>query len=101
MSNFKVGDLAIIVGTKSAHDTLGRTVELIEFLGDARFIVLGDGGIVNNADRNRIWLVRLTDGTYTDNLGESSSEGPCREQWLIPLRGDFQPERQKSQEVPA
>lgn len=98
---FKPGDLAVIVGTKFATETLGKTVELLEFLGSDPGIACPGGGIVQNVDKNRMWLVRLTEGAYTDNLGVTSSEGPCREQWLMPLRGDFQPEREKSREVPA
>ncbi|EKT4542741.1 hypothetical protein QEM15_004978 [Pseudomonas putida] len=96
---FKAGDVALIVGTLTAYETLGRTVELIEYLGDDRVIFLEAGGWVDNVEENRIWLVRLTDGQYTDKRGVTTSEGPCREQFLMPLRGDFEPEQQKAKEA--
>jgi hypothetical protein len=98
---FKPGDLAVIVGTVRDHETLGRTVELLEYLGDDDAIEVPTGGWVNNVERNRMWWVCLVDGAYTNSLGHTKSEGPCREQFLLPLRGDFVPAEEKSQAVSA
>lgn len=101
MHNFKVGDLALIVGSVNFPETIGRAVELVEFLGAGRVIHLDNGRWIDNVDLNRMWSVRLLDGKYTDKFGGVRDDGPCREQFLMPLRGDFAPERQKSQEQPA
>lgn len=99
---FKPGDLALIVNSKITEN-IGRVVELVRRT-DENIIKTPDGGVFANPDRLACWVVagdslkatRVLDGTESFN-----SFGAAAERNLMPLRGDFQPERQKSQEVPA
>lgn len=78
MSKFKAGDLALM--KKAWHqENVGRCVELVCVNAAYSKII-----------RETAWIVK--------------GEGPgawAPESWLMPLRGDFQPEQQKSREVPA
>ncbi|MEO8640944.1 hypothetical protein [Pseudomonas sp.] len=105
MSQFKQGDLALIVGS-SCTVNIGKTVRLVEF------VPVGGVPIVNGqAYTPRLhptWVVETPDGASslivpraTTGRLQSVSVGACRESWLMPLRGDFTPERQKSREVVA
>lgn len=105
MSHFNNGDLALIVGS-SCSENIGKTVRLVEFVP-----VGGVPRINGEAYTPRLqptWVVETPDGsaslivprTMTGKL-ESVCAGACRESWLMPLRGDFAPEQQKSQEVSA
>jgi hypothetical protein len=87
MSNFKAGDLALI----KYGDAAGELVELVsrhttdgEVVRGVADTFVADGGVQ--------WLVSWV---------HEGAEGLYDEHWLMPLRGDFQPEQQKSREVPA
>lgn len=98
MSQFKPGDLALIIGFSKSPINLGKSCELIAFLkpGDRiDFAVNGFGGVRHHGDRAG-WLV----------AGNAlvASTGSCGytivlEKNLMPLIGDFQPEQQKSREL--
>ena len=100
MSNqFKPGDLALIVSCYEPSN-IGKCVELVEMVapGDCyqagRFLVENNSGVP-------VWHVI---GDVTSDFGDGdvmsghAQKASCR---LMPLRGDFQPERQQSREVPA
>lgn len=102
MSNFKAGDLAIIVRAID-EENIGKVVELVGWSEEAE-IVLSDGARVRNPNRLLCWEVAAAGLRATSLLnpdGFTTDRGAIPERYLIPLRGDFQPERQKSQEVPA
>lgn len=76
MSQFKPGDLALIVGSSGRRpEVIGRTIQLVEMV-ECR------GG------PGWMWM----DGSLQEFTIEKH---------LMPLRGDFTPEQQKSREVAA
>lgn len=101
MHNFKPGDLAMIVGAFNVPQNIGKTVVLEEFLQVeqvSNWRDPSDGMRLQNAAESAGWLV----------LGEGVKSWCGADGWVIadpahlmPLRGDFAPERQKSQELPA
>lgn len=101
MHNFKPGDLAVIVGAFSITKNIGKACELVEYLeaGQVSQWRDYDGCRVQNDDTGPAWIVK------GDGLSSCSDveEGWCMPDpmHLMPLRGDFAPDRQKSQEVPA
>lgn len=101
MHNFKPGDLALIVGAFSVQQNIGKTVVLEEFLADGQISTWrdpSDGLLIWNTSGSAGWIV-LGDGVKSRCGADGwvlASPGH-----LMPLRGDFAPERQKSQEVPA
>lgn len=102
MSKFKAGDLALIVRA-SIDENLGKVVELVGW-SDESEIVLSDGGRVNNPSRLRCWEVSADQLIATSMLfpdGFTTKRGAVPEKNLMPLRGDFHTEREKSREVPA
>lgn len=88
MHNFKPGDLALVVGGECL---VGQQVKLECWLrpGDAATVRGQEFVLSNNATASG-WLIDLQDAVVVKRSGH-----------LMPLRGDFAPERQKSQEVPA
>lgn len=101
MSKFKAGDLALIVDC-ILPELIGKVVELVEKVPpglsaragkrnwrnmgeDESWIITGDGllcmTVIGNIEPDRFTLIS--------------------EKKLMPLGGDLQPEREKSQEVPA
>jgi hypothetical protein len=102
--NFKPGDLALIVNS-GAPENIGKTVRLVEFVAPH-----GEGfvheGVMFNPRPEDTWIVESLDGSKSLVGGYIQrnimvSSGPCRQKWLMPLRGDFTPEQQKSREVVA
>ncbi|MBD9671592.1 hypothetical protein IB275_13500 [Pseudomonas sp. PDM21] len=91
-----------------AEENIGKAVELVEYAGERA--IAGEGGSFIPAGHER-WLVRsisgekdlavrTTFGIDGPEIGKIFvSEGYCRQSWLMPLRGDFQPEQQKAKEV--
>lgn len=104
MSNqFKAGDLALLINASSRNNF--KTVELVEFLGAPDLIPLGETQL-RNTGRHGIWLVRacrepiIFSKKISSAAGVSSSmEAPVAERNLMPLRGDFEPEREMAREV--
>lgn len=92
MHKFKVGDLALFIGEGFAGLMTGSVVTLEEFIQGGTIRQMPD-----NSDRSHFyapcdcWVVG-NEGIDTYITGEKM---------LMPLRGDFAPERQKSQELPA
>lgn len=92
MHNFKPGDLALFIGECFAGLMTGSVVKLEEFIQAGTIRQMPE-----NSDRSHFyapcdcWVVS-NEGIDTYITGEKM---------LMPLRGDFAPERQKSQELPA
>lgn len=102
MSQFKPGDLALIVGSsKGTSPNIGMAVELVIKLCTNDYFNLPDGRRAVNKGPE-CWmveasgLVATTIQTGRIDLGGISL---IEERHLIPLRGDFAPEQQKSREV--
>lgn len=98
MSTLKAGDLALIVGFTTKDINVGKSVCLIQRLMPNEQFTGPDGApYVASADSVG-WTVY--GGGFVD-AHDGSDWGCVAERHLMPLRGDFQPERQKSREVPA
>ncbi|PBW00950.1 hypothetical protein CJU20_09835 [Pseudomonas aeruginosa] len=109
MSKFKAGDMALIIYS-TAEENVGKVVELIEYAGE-RSIAGDDGSFIPEGHPR--WLVRSASGekdlAVRTVFGLDGpvirkifvSQGYCRQSWLMPLRGGFQPEQQKAKGVEA
>lgn len=87
-NQFKVGDLALTL-IDLPPVMSGSVVELIERLAKGDLVHTPHGILQATQDG---WICAHQDAP--GNIGFCDTA-------LMPLRGDFQPERQKSQEVPA
>ncbi|MCC0321263.1 hypothetical protein [Pseudomonas aeruginosa] len=97
MSKFKVGDLAMVIGSRN----FGRCVELISrHVGPCRVEVAGNRWVAV-PDGVPAWLV-AAEGMKAEltksNRVVKTDEVVVSEVKLVPLRGDFQPEQQKAKE---
>lgn len=97
MGNLNAGDLALVIKA-SCEENVGRVVKLLDSrLGD--IIELGDRRALNRLG-GECWIVEgeLVSRNF---IGETRRDGlgvfPAA--WLMPLRGDFQPEQQREQEL--
>ena len=97
---FKPGDLALIVGAHRFTDNIGKTCELAEFLVPNQVSAWrdpADGRPVRNASGRECWLV------FGEGLVSSIQDTPgaclVMPVHLMPLRGDFEPEQQKTKEA--
>lgn len=99
MSEFKAGDLAML----THPDNFGATVELVSFHVGPHRIDFPGGHFQEIPCGTSGWIVKGEAIVSENILGIFSyvSELAFREKWLMPLRGNFQHEREKSQEVPA
>lgn len=105
MSQFKVGDLALVVRCKQVPENIGRVVELVQYLTPGDLYVAPSNGETRYS-QGYGWLVVGNVKGMGLNHGDGMvffEEGHAlfRETSLMPLRGDFAPEREKSSEVPA
>ncbi|WP_158891916.1 MULTISPECIES: hypothetical protein [unclassified Pseudomonas] len=103
--NFKPGDLALIVADGNPEN-VGKCVELVELVQPGAWYVCPvpntlPCGLLRNCHQGAVWVC-LGDFSGFTNEGEAihgfCQKSPTR---LMPLRGDFAPERQKAQQVPA
>lgn len=103
MSKFKPGDLALIVGSIcSDSPNIGRAVELTEYLMPGQDFFGPDGGLHANGADVAVWLVVGEGVLARDMLDQwipSGGMALVEERYLMPLRGDFQPEQEKAKEV--
>jgi len=101
---FKPGDLALITGSdKGTSPNIGMAVELTLKLRTNDYFNLPDGRQAVNRGPE-CWLVgALGLLASTNHAGRIDLGDIClvEERYLIPLRGDFAPEQQKSKEVSA
>ena len=99
MSNqFKPGDLALIINSIKRPENVGKSCELVAFMVPGERIEFefdGNKGITH-IGANPAWLV-AGDGV----IGSNGKAGFAlvRPINLMPLRGDFSPEQQKSLEL--
>lgn len=101
MHEFTPKDLALIVADGNPEN-VGKCVELSELVDPGRLYwsPVDDGYLRNNSGR-QVWIV-VGDvvSTYDDGTVKRGFCQKCPSR-LMPLRGDFAPENEKSQEVPA
>lgn len=103
MSQFKSGDMALIVGSRlGISPNIGKAVELIQTVMPGESFTTPDGFKLASGADYPTWMVSgegLMALTISDR--RVSCGGVCliQERYLMPLRGDFQPEQQKSREV--
>lgn len=88
MSKFKSGDLAVTL-IDLPPLMAGSIVELVEHIAPGDVVLTPQGPRVATGDG---WICAHALAPLNAAYGVNA---------LMPLRGDFQPERQKSQEVPA
>ncbi len=86
MSKFKAGDLALVIN-HTFPPVVGTCVELRSrhLVGPVDRSNPMDPGVYETPDGEPVWVV--------DDQGAI-----VWEKWLMPLRGDFQPEQQKAKE---
>lgn len=100
MKTFEVGDFALIVAGSASLVNIGRTVLLVECLGMPRtYEWLGKH--YTNIKQDVIWIIDSQGDPLVTRFGDCATRGPISQSKLMPLRGDFQPEREKQQEQPA
>ena len=94
---FKPGDLALIIKCCNPAN-IGKCVELVELVAPGETYQAGKY-VVENIGDEAVWHV-VGDVFYTDVpvIPGHAQKVPRN---LMPLLGDFQPERQQSREVPA
>ncbi len=85
MSKFKAGDLALNLQDIPNCISAGVVVELMSRLAPGDLFV--EDGQTFQVNRPAWWVLHEGDHLYIP------------ERYLMPLRGDFQPEQQKSREV--
>lgn len=97
---FQPGDLALIA--KQDHqENIGRVVELLFLVADGEQYQNPEGSTNRNAAGTAIWVVSA-EGLFHHSTVKGwhvagwTQKAPCN---LMPLRGDFAPEQQKSREV--
>lgn len=102
MKQFKPGDLALILGSsKGTSPNIGMAVELAIRLRTNDFFNLPDGRRCVNKGPE-CWMVEasgLVATTIQAGRKDLGGISLIEERHLIPLRGDFAPEQQKSREV--
>lgn len=104
MSKFKAGDLALIIGGKYPDTpNTGKSVELIQLVQPDEVIDCPDGHRVRNGSGKVVWLIEgneIMSRSITHNRWVShGGVALIQERYLMPLKGDFQPEQEKSKEL--
>lgn len=99
MSQFKAGDLALVVASK-IPELIGKTVELVSLV-PPHSIVEDERNVWHNTSSGNGWLVS---GDGLLRLGMSGQTYPSEitliaEYKLMPLRGDFTPETERETEL--
>lgn len=104
---FKPGDKALIVGAKTLTENIGKTCELVQFLQPGDKYTTPDGAeAIHVASLPPAWLVVgeicgvMRFGGQGD-LRRISGWGVALPEFLMPLRGDFEPVREMNREVTA
>ncbi len=98
---FKPGDLALIVGANTDTENIGKVCELLELIqpGKAGAVIVGNGRPARHDEAMPCWLV--TGETLTQPDPKFNGYAIRWSRYLMPLRGYFAPEHQKSREVSA
>lgn len=98
MSQFKPGDFAMIVDRRAGEANVGRVVLLIESLGFPSVYSWRDIEY-RNVTGSQVWVIEVQGDPLETRHNTTAMRGPICEYKLMPLRGDFAPEQQKSREV--
>ena len=100
-NQFKPGDLVMIVGANSLTQNIGKQCELREYVTSGDVFVAPNGSMYQHDD-SPCWTLR-GEGLVSVIDGEvvQCDFAVHEPRHLMPLRGDFQPERQQSREVTA
>ncbi|WKW34379.1 hypothetical protein KIH13_12435 [Pseudomonas viridiflava] len=104
MSNqFKPGDQALIVGSRlGTSPNMGKSVELIQLVMPGDSFTTPDGFVRRSGADHPAWMVAgegLVAITISDRRVCCGGACLIQERYLMPLRGDFAPERQKAKEA--
>lgn len=100
--NFKPGDPALIVGSRLGKSpNIGKSVELIQLVVPGGRFITPDGFERGSGVDYPVWLV-VGEGLVATTISDRQvcCGGACliQERYLMPLRGDFTHEQQKSKE---
>lgn len=105
MSKFNPGDICILISAK-CEQNVGKVVTVVEDLGVIEEIEWE--GVNYKAPKPMHVVIIECDSMLRTSISAQISgakpnlhRGPVPSWRLMPLRGDFAPERQKSQEFPA
>lgn len=97
--NLKPGDLVLIVGATTDTRNIGKTAELVELVPPQTFscFLLPQGIRASHDEPHACWL--LAGGSLIQEDASCNGFGIRSPRFLMPLRGDFAPERQKAKEA--
>ncbi|MDR6163499.1 hypothetical protein [Pseudomonas fluorescens] len=99
MSQFKPGDLALIINSRN-EENIGRVVTVRGFANKGDLIANESGYTETSRDGSLIVEGSIVTSPISfPALKCTVSKHVFRSEWLMPLKGDFQPEQQKSREV--
>ncbi|MFL1527858.1 hypothetical protein [Pseudomonas sp. O230] len=99
-SQFKPGDLALIVSCPLVPTLIGRCVQLVEGIGPGCDSFSAHGPWFNRGDANA-WVVEA-DGLVSLTISKTLVDHPrccIAEKYLMPLRGNFEFGQQKAKEA--
>lgn len=101
--NFKPGDPALIVGSRTGTSpNIGKSVELIQLVMPGDSFTTPDGFERRSGSEYPAWMVSgegLVAITISDRRVDCGGACLIQERYLMSLRGDFQPEQQKAKEA--
>ena len=100
MNQLKQGDLALIVGAFGMTQNIGKECHLVQFVQTDEVFIAPNGDKCQHGDVPA-WIV-CGEGLCTSfEVGdiEHGNWAVCAPKHLMPLRGDFAPEQQKSREM--
>lgn len=100
MSQFKPGDLAMIVGANYLIQNIGKVVELSAFVQDGDLYAGPNGRLYRHSDIG-CWIVRGEGVQFRADDDVCEGFGVCEERHLMPLPGDASPSKQQAKAVAA
>ena len=103
-NQFKPGDLALIVGS-GVPGNIGKVVRLVSYVAPHGDWFVCDG-LPYRPREHPTWIVETPHGSSSlltvsrvDGSNHTISTGPCREAWLMPLKGTETLQLEKQKEV--
>lgn len=99
MSHFKPGDLALIIRSRN-EENIGRVVTVIGFANKGD-LILNEHGYTETSHNGSVIVLGsiVTSPIRSTALKFEVTKHVFHAKNLMPLRGDFAPEQQKSREV--